>query len=144
MVGENQMAMNPLHTIQAGVYYIHKADHRNRSPRKSQWTIPENEERSVFSQTYSEGWYEGTVGWGLRLAGQTVSELGVGVDRIRRLFIAKFIDGSATSQWHGYPADYLAHQQDVPDPGILLEWCALRHINPAKMRKILQRKPCNL
>jgi len=57
------MATSSLHTIRSGVHYIHKSDHRNGSPRKSQWTIPEDQERRVFSDAYSQGWYEGTVGW---------------------------------------------------------------------------------
>ena len=138
------MATSPLHTIQAGVHYIHKVDHRNGAPQKSQWTIPEDQERSVFAHAYSQGWYDGTVAWGVRIANTAISQIGIGVDRIRRLFIAKFVDGNARSEWHGYPADYLSHQQDVPDPRFLRIWCNRQHINRATMRKILKRQPCSL
>ena len=136
--------MNTPHTIQSGVTYVHKMDHRDGSKQKSQWTISEDDERSAFSRTYSEEWYDGSTGWGLHFDGNTIGNLGFGVDRIRPLFMAKFVDGNARSEWHGYPADYLEHQQDVPDTGYLMAWCEEGHLSRAKMRKILQRKPCNL
>lgn len=132
------------HTIQSDVHYIHKMDHRDGSHRKSQWTISEVDERSVFHRTYSKEWYDGTIGWGLHFTQNAILELGTGVNRIRRLFVAKFVDGNARGEWHGYPADYLANQQDAPDEVYLMAWCEKGYMSRAKMRKILQRKPCNL
>lgn len=132
------------HTIQKGVCYVHKIDHRDGSHRKSQWTISEVDERSIFCRTFSKEWFDGTIGWGLYFAGDAIRELGMGVNNIRKLFVAKFVDGNARNRWHGYPADYLEHQQDVPDAIYLMAWCENGYLSRAKMRKILQRKPCNL
>ena len=138
------MLTNPLHTIRPGVFYIHKLDHRNRSPRKSQWTIPENEERRVFSHAYAQGWYTDTTGWGLRLVNGLVCDVGTSVDQIRHLFIAKFVDGNSKSQWHGYPADHVMNQQDLPDVTLLRTWSTDGYLSFAKVRKIVRRQPCVL
>jgi len=137
-------AANTAHEVRRGVHYVHKSDHRDNSPQKSQWTLTELEERNVFGRTLDEHWYDDATGWGLHLADNVVQELGIGVDRIRRLFVAKFVDGNRRSEWHGYPADHLANQQDVPDGSYLVSWCERGYMSIAKMRKIVQRKPCSL
>lgn len=132
------------HEIRPGVHYVHKADHRDNSPQKSQWAISEADERNVFGRTLDERWYEEATGWGLHLTDNVIQELGIGVDRMRRLFVAKFVDGNRKSEWHGYPADHLANQRDVPDGSYLVSWCERGYMSIAKMRKIVQRKPCSL
>ncbi len=136
--------MSTLHTIDTDVHYRHKNDHRDQSQNKSQWEVSEAEERGIFSNTYKRGWYGQAVGWGLHLENKSIRVLGVGVNRQRQLFFARFVDGNVNNIWHGYPADYLEHQQDVPDPIFLSIWCSEKYMSAAKMRKILRRQPCNL
>lgn len=133
-----------MHEITPGVHYIHKEDHRNRSPIKSQWTVSEEEERRIFSRAYSQNWCDGVTGWGVRVIGDVIGALGMGVDRARDLFIAKFVDGNANQRWHGYPADHVANQHDVPDERVLRRWHEIGYLNLAKARKIVKRQPCDI
>jgi len=137
--------MNTEQEILPGLKYVHKSDHRDNTADKSQWTISEQEERSSFSLMYASKWIvENDKGWGLHIIDKTADYLGVGVNRARDLFIAKFVDGAHSNIWHGYPADYVANNQDKPDRRVLQEWGTVGYISFGKVRKVLKGQPCNL
>ena len=52
--------------------YIHKKDHRDKTPEKSQWTISELEERSCFVHGIKNNWNtpQKFVSWGLHFNDQ--------------------------------------------------------------------------
>lgn len=52
------------------------------------------------------------------------------------LIIAKFNNDIEKRIWHGYPADYIANQQDKPNDSILKEMIKKKLITPREMNKI--------
>ena len=130
--------------IRSNLIYIHKADHRNNSPRKSQWTISVRDEKTCFFRMYNLRWCEGNYGWSLHLNKGITNYLGVSVKRHRKLFLAKFVGGNNNQLWHGYPADHILNQQDTPTMEILLAWKLAGYISLPKVRKLIKGQPCNL
>lgn len=143
---------NVEHLIQADVFYIHKVDHRNSSPKKSQWTISEESERECFSHSLISSWSDKEQAeyeyWGLHFDNEQVAYLGItrssGGAQQEPLFIAKFLDSSQNNKWHGYPADYVKNNQDKPPSLVLKAWADAQHFSPATISKIAQSKPCKL
>jgi hypothetical protein len=127
-----------------GLVYVFKTDHRDDSREKSQWRITPDEEIVSFELMREKAWNVARQGWSLHLEGERICYLGVSIDRTRELFIAKFLGEPAVSRWHGFPADYQVHVQDIPDGGILLAWVELRYLTVAKMRKILRQQRCRI
>ncbi len=130
--------------IRSDLTYVHKADHRNNSPRKSQWKISDQDERTCFVLMYDSRWCERNCGWSLHLDNGIIDYLGVSVIRQRRLFLAKFVDGNNNQRWHGYPADHILNQQDIPTGEILLAWKYAGYLSFPKVRKLMRGQPCNL
>lgn len=124
--------------------YIHKIDHRNGAPKKSQWTISTHDEESCFVKMYSTNWHDGCCGWGLYFNNGIVNYLGKGVKRNHNLFIAKFIDSSKVNIWHGYPADHNVNNQDTPPEELLEDWKKQGYLKLKKIRKIMRGQPCSL
>jgi len=129
--------------------YIHKKDHRDKTPEKSQWTISELEEQSCFVHGIQKNWNNKSkfVSWGLHLdhLGKVVY-LGITAPNepeAQELFFAKFIDSSKNNCWHGYPANH-RKQQDIPPEEVLNDWMENKYLPPAKIRKILKGQPCKL
>lgn len=117
--------------------------HRNGNPQKSQWTVSYPDEVAIFNYSESQGWILVERGWGLYISNGTPQCLGVSRDRIRQLFIAKFVR-TQPSPWHGYPADHSRVAQDVPNELIVHDWIDDQLISRAKARKILRGMKCNL
>lgn len=69
--------------------------------------------------------------------------VGINNDK-EELRIAKFIDGTGSDVWHGYPADYLNRKQDIPSTFVLQIWVSSGYIGKSDLRKIRQGMPCNL
>jgi hypothetical protein len=131
-------------SIAPGTIYTPNPVHRNATRNKSQWTIPLKSELDVFKQAFTSMWLTGTQAWGLYIDGNTGSilYLGVAQDHMKQIFIAKFVDGTAKNDWHGYPADH-GNSADTPDTRILNMWLMARVLSPAKIRKIGRGQPCN-
>lgn len=117
-------------------------DHRNNNPQKSQWLIPVPDEISCFEHADGAGWLKEEVGWGLHLPDGQPEWLGVATDRQTQLFYAKFVT-SAGQPWHGYPADQ-RRVNDIPHESVLSEWMHQELFTRAKIRKIVQGRPCSL
>lgn len=131
------------------IFYIHKMDHRNDSPEKSQWIITEDDERNCFKISVTFDWNTPPhSSWGLYLENNTVQYLGHSAKKEPKsckLFIAKFVDSNKDSKWHGYPANPSGHkQQDIPPVNVLNDWLKKAYLRPALIRKITQGKECRL
>lgn len=128
--------------------YIHKLDHRDpRSRKKSQWTIPLEHERACLVWAFSRQSQEtlGKLRWGLHLAGTAPGVLGrtkAEHPPVRDAFYARFIDSNENNKWHGYPADHVLNEQDIPPNEVLDDWAA--YLRPALIRKILKSQPVAL
>ena len=136
MTGERLVQISP------GLSYLHNPRHRDGSPSKSQWTINYDQELTCFKKSHTNSWLSTDTGWGLHFNNRKVDHLGISCDRLRRLFIAKFIANSNPSYWHGYPADYQINVRDIPAVEILDAWIANKIFSPAKIRKISKGQPC--
>jgi hypothetical protein len=135
------------HLIFPGVYYHPKLDHRNGSPKKSQWTIPVKIECNCFSQAYSLWKCPEHICWGLHFSDNKVDYLGESkktAESTRKLFIAKFIDSNKNRKWHGYPADHIANHHDIPPVTVLEMWLKAKHLRAATIRKISKGQKCKL
>jgi hypothetical protein len=133
------------------VIYIHKMDHRNGSAKKSQWTITEVEEGSCFGKAFVCQWSfpeRNYNCWGLHFNEQRqVVYLGESKDEGSEkynLFIAKFVDGNRNNKWHGYPANYIQNNQDIPPRDVLLKWGNSGYISFAAIRKIMGGIKCKI
>jgi len=87
--------------------YEPKADHRDNTQTKSQWTISPAEEVACFNRTVEEAWISPPhVGWGLHFDAAGIAQY-LGISAVTHgeeyaLFLAKFIDGNQNDTWHGY------------------------------------------
>lgn len=124
-------------------YIISSQHRRNGNPNKSIWTVSFNEEVDCFIQTINENWKNGNEAWGLRVIGTILQVVGLN-NGSEELKIAKFVDGTNTNVWHGYPADYMSKSQDRPTTNILKVWVDKKYITKAKMSKIRLGQTCNL
>ena len=130
-------------TIATGFRYKANSDHRNGTAGKSQWSLSEEEERSVFNAARVRNWLLPSPGWGLHSPNDLVAYLGSSCDG-RSLFVAKFVASHAPMVWYGYPADHQRNRRDVPPLKLLQDWEASGLISPSQKRKILRGQPCSL
>ena len=131
----------------SNITYIHKIDHRNGSSNKSQWIISEVAERKCFCKAVTIWRCEDFTCWGLHLENNQTSYLGVtksSAPKPRKLFVAKFIDSNKNSKWHGYPADHIANQQDIPPEVVLSKWYDDNHLRLVTIRKLSKGQKCKL
>ena len=80
-------------------------------------------------------WKAGTEAWGVKVLGDVLQVLGLNNNK-QELKLAKFVDGTNTNVWHGYPADYVSKSQDRPATNILKIWVDSGYLTKAKMSKI--------
>ena len=132
------------HVVAAGYVYQHHPGHRNRASGKSQWSISEPAERSIFDGSRVRHWLDQSFGWGLYIRDGRAQYLGVSADHARRLIVAKFVASHSPKVWHGYPADHERKTADIPTTNILWQWINPQYLGPAKTRKIMRGQPCNL
>ncbi|MFN6466282.1 MAG: hypothetical protein RMZ41_031320 [Nostoc sp. DedVER02] len=131
------------------IYYTHKIDHRNNSPEKSQWTISELQERNCFQLSLQSCLNQSPyISWGLYFEDDRVVYLGTSASNepdFYQLFIAKFIDSSQNSNWHGYPANpSCGKNQDIPPVNILRDWQQQNYLRTTTIRKISKGQRCRL
>jgi hypothetical protein len=124
--------------------YIISSQHRKKgNQNKSVWTITFNEEVACFIQALNGKWRAGTEAWGVKVIGNILQIVGLNNAR-QELKLAKFVDGTNTNVWHGYPADYMNKAQDRPTTDILKLWVEKGYLTKAKMSKIRLGQSCNL
>ena len=131
--------------IASGVSYVPLRYHRGRPSRhKTVWRISVGDELDTFRVSHSSGWLWPGVGWGLRQApAGNILTLGTNA-RNADLKFAKFISSTPTSDWHGYPADYLAKPGDCPHMAVLQVWIRVGILRKHHVKKIVRGQPCNL
>lgn len=132
------------HLVAPGFSYQHHQGHRNGAAGKSQWTVTQVEERSIFDHSRTSHWLAQNLGWGVHVLSGQAAYLGNSDDGARRLIIAKFVASNSPKTWHGYPADHQRRTQDIPDTTILMAWMSLNYMKPAKIRKLMRGQPCSL
>jgi hypothetical protein len=124
--------------------YVSHPDHRNDATHKSQWSISEPEERNSFTGALEAGWQVDNKAWGFHFANGALAYLGVAEDHVTQLLMAKFVDGTNRAQWHGYPADHQAKNQDRPPLELQRAWIKARVLRRAQVRKLAKGQPCAL
>jgi hypothetical protein len=124
--------------------YIVSSYHRGSpTQEKSTWIISPDQEIECFVLAKEAKWEGVSVAWGVHLIGNRIQSLGINHSRIE-LKIAKFVDGSATNIWHGYPADFRTKAKDRPPINILASWKDKGIILKHHVRKISGGIECNL
>lgn len=140
------------HTIiPPNIFYIHKADHRDRSSLKSQWTIAEIDERNCCLFSIKNEWWDTgnpTTSWGVFLISGKAAYLGLAAggstSAAQELIIGKFLDSSKNGKWHGYPANHAQNTHDIPPTSVLREWLSQGYFSAAKVSKIVRGQPCRI
>jgi len=124
--------------------YIISSQHRRvGNPNKSIWTISFEDEVTCFVHTITNKWKIGPDAWGIKVIGDILQVVGLNNDK-QELKIARFVDGTNTDIWHGYPADYMRKSKDRPSTAVLKSWVKSGFITKAKMSKIRTGQSCNL
>jgi hypothetical protein len=125
--------------------YVINPQHRDGNPHKSQWTVSQAAECSLFNTSNSSGWldFSSKKGFGINKTEAAIDQLGLWTDRVTVLKIAKFV-GDQQDQWHGYPANYRKNQHDKPAISVLNLWFVSDLISKADMSRIKLGKKCNL
>ncbi len=127
------------------VLYTISRKHRSRNPDKSRWSIPMPIEVTLFRDALKLGYEDKEMftAWNLYVKDGVICVVGYSVDN-KKLKIGKFVDSNKNEQWHGYPADYMKNNQDIPPASILMTWQKAGYITTATMKKIKGGQPCNL
>jgi hypothetical protein len=131
-------------TIQ-GHLYLSKADHRDGTPEKSQWTIALEDEFASFDRTLSESWAQAKAGWGLHIVDDKAryvgrSALNYGASP-KDLFMIFF---NIAQVAHGYPSDPQRSKREIPPDSIRAAWLAKQYLRPVVVRKLGRGQPCKL
>ena len=98
--------------------------HRDRTPDKSQWTIPPADETACFDQSVVRGWLGPTRGWGVHLVAQRPDWLGTARDHVTRVFIPSLL---ARSEVRGTDTRRMvrATPRTFPKSGCLRSGCVM-------------------
>lgn len=120
----------------AGHAYEVKADHRDRTAIKSQWTIPVSGEHAVLEGTVANSWTQDSQGWGLHLENGVVSKLGESAKahgKVYDLYVAFFVFAPVC---HGYPSDPVRSTRELPPASVLKDWQDQELLRPQALRKM--------
>jgi len=126
--------------------YVLNMQHRNVAFafQKSQWSIPEADERACYDQAAANGWGDASSLWGIHLVQLQLEFLGHSTfPEPVALKIAKFVT-DAGGIWHGYPVAHWQSPFDKPSETVLRAWMAAGYINRPKLARIHRGKPCKL
>ena len=144
--GEKTLFIKPGDTIETrkGVRYFIQPKHRGSPTSDScTWTIPVDDEVALFEAALPTACCPGQICWAAEAGGRRLPTVGINVNR-ESLFFGKFVDGSAISKWHGYPADYRRRTRDRPPICVLKIWVEQGLIEKHHIAKISGGKKCNL
>ena len=132
-------------TDEREVIYTISKKHRGRNAEKSHWIIKMPKEVALFRDALKLGYEdkENYTAWNLLVVDSEVCVVGESTEEIN-LKIAKFVDSNKNEQWHGYPANYMKNNQDIPPANVLRQWYDANIISGATMKKIKGGQPCNL
>ncbi|MBR6854003.1 MAG: hypothetical protein IKN03_01155 [Fibrobacter sp.] len=112
--------------------------HRDRNPAKAQWIISVNEEIDSFADTKANNWIDGNKGWGIIIGGKSHKIIGYVRNKGENIFvyIACFVNGAKTDEWHGYPANIARGASDRPVDSVLGEWRESKYISNSEYSRI--------
>ena len=135
----------PEDSTRIGKYsYIVKADHRDGSRIKSQWTIPVDKERASFAFGIDSGWVLDKRAWGLHLIdgvanylGRSAVDPGPSVD----LCVAFF---QIEEPCHGYPSEPKRSTREIPPEKVKNDWLSKGYLRASVVRKIGRGLTCRL
>jgi hypothetical protein len=123
--------------------YYYKADHRDKSHQKSQWTLTPAEELKCFIHSRNENWSEPYKSWGIWVNTNKLDELGKNYGE-EELNVAVFVDSYQKDVWHGYPADFKRDKWDIPPMKVLTIWRDKKYTTKSKISNARQGKTCSL
>lgn len=128
--------------INETILYHFKNDHRNNSPKKSQWSISCNIEHSLAQHAVDNLLNIGNNYYNV-LSNDMVLQI-VGYSTKQRndrepLKICKFIQNQ--NILHGYPANHMMNLQDIPPNQILIIMKSLSLINDREHKLIRKGQP---
>lgn len=124
-------------------YYKAVSYHRNGTAGKSQWSIPVDDEFDLFAKAKKDGQIFDDKGYALWIVGDAACVLGV-TEHESKTRLARFVDGTRTDHWHGYPANYLRAKNDIPPMSLLRQWKDDGLIEKSDITRLKLQKPCSL
>lgn len=131
-------------TVRTNVqYFVHPKHRGNPTENSCTWRISVPDEVALFRKALPAGFCPGQNYWAAEVQNGRLRPVGINVHR-ETLIFGKFVDGSARSLWHGYPADYRRHPQDRPPISVLQSWVTQGLLEKHHIAKISGGKQCNL
>lgn len=131
--------------VEIGEYtYAGKADHRDGTRIKSQWTIPVDDERASFTLGIDSGWVNGQSAWGLHLRDGVADYLGLSAvipGPSVKLPIAFF---QLATTCHGYPSDPKRSVREIPPEEVKSDWLSKGYLRSTVVRKLGRGLTCKL
>lgn len=124
-------------------FYKAVSYHRNGTAGKSQWTISVDEEVDLFAKTKKDGHVYDDKGYALWIVVEKAAVLGL-TEHQSETRLARFVDGTKSDHWHGYPANYLRAKNDIPPMHLLRQWKKDGLIEKSDITRLKLQKPCSL
>lgn len=124
-------------------YYKAVSYHRNGTADKSQWTISVDDELDLFAKTKRDGQIYDDKGYALWIIGNDACVLGI-TEHQSETRLARFVDGTRSDHWHGYPANYMRAKNDIPPMSLLRQWKESGLIEKSDITRLKLQKPCSL
>lgn len=124
--------------------YFHKPDHRDGTPRKSQWTVPKVAEEAIFRHSCSQRWWTDDAAWGLFRPNGVIEYLGVSAldpGPADPLVVGFF---EIAEPCHGYPSRCTPGDRDQIPTAVARAWLEQQVLSPAKIRKLRRGQRCRL
>jgi len=120
-------------TTRSGDEYECVPAHRNGSPGKSQWAIPQSTEAEIFESSPTGVVELDDHRWGLHAQEGVLQTVGT-----KNEFLCHFLGdaGTAGVPWHGFPASRWPY--DRPPADLLNLWVDEQLLNRATRRKLMQ------
>ena len=124
-------------------YFIHPKHHGSPTRQCCTWKIPVDDEVALFKTALPTARSPGQIYWAAEGHDRRLRTVGINIHK-ESLFFGKFVDGSAISKWHGYPADYRRRTRDRPPICVLKIWVEQGLLEKHLVAKISGGKQCNL
>ena len=140
------MTKDNIPTEIAGYKYISKADHRDNTPTKSQWTVSVADEHACFDFGVGHGWVStsGDSAWGLHVIDGKADYLGKsapGRGPEASLFVAFF---QLADVCHGCPSDLKRSRREIPPTSVTRAWLEGKYLRGPVIRKLQLGQTCSL
>lgn len=124
-------------------YYKSVSYHRNGTAGKSQWIITVDNEIDLFAKAKRDEQIFDNNGYAIWVIDEKTGVLGY-TENNSETRLARFVDGSRSDHWHGYPANYLKKKNDIPPMTLLKKWKEKGLIEKSDLTRMKYQKPCSL